>query len=263
MGYMNNAQIEISNWLNSERTYEDGVILYEKYGKNQTLKRLFPRREIVYAQKLAYELGKLIGIGFVEFNSGEVVVSDSESAPVIPDPKRGIFYPPVIDRIKAEMSTLYNERSLLKTQQNNIPDENIAENVAKRKELIQLIAAISGRLDILFQAKKSFLEADILPDEKELFAPLEGNDIPSSTPEELEKRRKNLRSYLSKARNFLDFQSEKKPKDGKLNPLPDCPKREQLGKQIAAWENEIAEIEKKEKDVDQLRSDPGTGQDEL
>lgn len=267
---MNNAQIEISNWLNSERNYSDGVFLYDRYGKNPVLKRLFPGRENCHARKLAYELGKLIGIGFAEFNSGEMIIPEKEEPetnnPVtrvrvhpLHDVAKGIFYPSVIDRIKAEMSSLYNERAMLKTQQNNVPDENTDENTLKRKALIEVIEAISIRLDVLFQAKKAFLETGTLPEEKELFGKPE-SDIAS--PEKLEKRRKNLRSYISKARSMLDFQSEKKPKNGKVNPMPDCPKREQLVKQITAWENEITEIEKKEKDVDQSEPTPETGQDE-
>ena len=64
MGLIKNQQIEITNWLNSDRNYDDGVFLYQKYGKNPVLKRLFPGREKFQAEKLAYELGKLIGLGF-------------------------------------------------------------------------------------------------------------------------------------------------------------------------------------------------------
>lgn len=64
MGLIKNQQIEITNWLNSDRNYDNGVFLYQKYGKNPVLKRLFPGREKFQAEKLAYELGKIIGLGF-------------------------------------------------------------------------------------------------------------------------------------------------------------------------------------------------------
>lgn len=67
MGKINNQVIEIRNWLNSDRNYNDGVFLYNKYGNNDSLKRIFPGREKFQAKKLAYELAKLAGLSFSDF----------------------------------------------------------------------------------------------------------------------------------------------------------------------------------------------------
>ena len=80
-----------------------------------------------------------------------------------------IEYPPLIRRVIHEMSRLYNDRSMLKTQQNVIPDENTPENVEKRKNLVDMIEALSGRIQLLFEAKKAYLERGIIPDENALF----------------------------------------------------------------------------------------------
>ena len=110
----------------------------------------------------------------------------------------------LVRRVIHEMSRLYNDRSMLKVQQNNIPDENTPENIEKRKALVDMIEALSGRIQLLFEAKKAYLEKGIIPDENALFPPEE----PEPSIEELQTRLKNLRSYISKDKNILTYQRE-------------------------------------------------------
>ncbi|MBS5627230.1 MAG: hypothetical protein KHW86_18675 [Porphyromonadaceae bacterium] len=86
MGKINNQVIEIRNWLNSDRNYNDGVFLYNKYGNNDSLKRIFPGREKFQAQKLAYELAKLAGFSFSDFLKDQVI--QEEVTPVSPKKTR-------------------------------------------------------------------------------------------------------------------------------------------------------------------------------
>jgi hypothetical protein len=52
---------EINNWLTGNREYNEGVALFQKYGKNPKLKQFFLTKDNDYAQeKLAYELEKII-----------------------------------------------------------------------------------------------------------------------------------------------------------------------------------------------------------
>lgn len=141
------------------------------------------------------------------------------------------------------MSRLYNDRSMLKTQQNAIPDENTPENVEKRKNLVDMIEALSGRIQLLFEAKKAYLERGIIPDENALF-PLEES---KQSIEELQTRLKNLRSYISKDKNILVYQRETRQE--KPNPMPDSPKKERILKRIEKNEKEVQELEKRIKDA--------------
>ncbi|MCS2341027.1 hypothetical protein NXV89_15015 [Bacteroides uniformis] len=61
--------------------------------------------------------------------------------------------------------------------------------------------------------------------------------------EELRKAKSNAKSKITKARNMLLYSSESKPKDGKENPLPDCPKRVKYEKKVAAQEALVERIE--------------------
>lgn len=255
---MNNAHIEISSWLNSERNYEDGVYLYDRYGRNQQLKRLFPGRKERYADKLAYELGKLIGIGFKTEDAAPVALQNIETIGAVAEntPVPAGSYPAIINRVIAEYSRLYNERSMLKNQQNAVPDENTQENIAKRKKLIDQIDSLSVRMEILYQAKKAYLESGVIPSEDKLFpakAPLI-QSLEELPKDKLMQMRNNLRSQITRIKNQLEYQSSKKAKE--LNPMPECPKRKELEQRITDREKELAEIEEKLRcDVDR------TGQD--
>ncbi len=257
MGKINNQVIEIRNWLNSDRNYNDGVFLYNKYGNNDSLKRIFPGREKFQAKKLAYELAKLAGLSFSDFLKGHVdqeevlPASPEENTPGIKEGvnpagetnRKGIEYPPLVRRVIHEMSRLYNDRSMLKVQQNNIPDENTPENIEKRKALVDMIEALSGRIQLLFEAKKAYLEKGIIPDENALFPPEE----PEPSIEELQTRLKNLRSYISKDKNILTYQRETRQE--KPNPMPDSPKKERILKRIEKNEKEVQEIEERIKNA--------------
>jgi len=45
----------VNSWFNSERDYNAGEALHEKYSRNNALKRIFPGKETRFAFKLAYE----------------------------------------------------------------------------------------------------------------------------------------------------------------------------------------------------------------
>lgn len=344
MGKMNNAQIEITNWLNSERNYADGVYLYEKYGKNPQMKRLFPGHQQRYEKKLAYELGKVIGIGFNE-KPENCTPLDNGVTPSVTSPENkgdnaqdngkenaeraeaasdqagenanraeneadraeeqtnraeneadraeeqaeraeeqankaeeqaeraeefagkletatatigaiakgeaveNAAYPPIINRIIAESSRLYNERGLLKKQQNAVPDENTPENVSRRKTLIGQIDDISVRLEVLYKAKAAYLEGGQIPDESQLFpSGITAESKVETDSAKLLQKRNNLRSQVTRARNMLDYQTQSK--GNTPNPMPKCPKRTELEERIKEKEKEIAELEAKLKDAD-------------
>lgn len=336
MGKMNNAQIEITNWLNSERNYADGVYLYEKYGKNPQMKRLFPGHQQRYEKKLAYELGKVIGIGFNEKpeecsplanpaipavtlqpenedNPQDNGKENAERAEAASDQAEenadraeneadraeeqtnraeneadraeeqankaeeqaeraeefagkletamttigaiakgeaveNAAYPPVINRIIAESSRLYNERGLLKKQQNAVPDENTPENVSRRKTLIGQIDDISVRLEVLYKAKTAYLEGGQMPEETVLFPVAQAGIEEETDPAKLLQKRNNLRSQITRARNMLEYQTQSK--GNTPNPMPKCPKRTELEERIKGKEKEIAKLEAKLKDAD-------------
>lgn len=55
---------EIEQWIANGCNYNQGVNLYQKYGKNKTLMKIFPGKEKSMATKLMYELCKTSGINY-------------------------------------------------------------------------------------------------------------------------------------------------------------------------------------------------------
>jgi hypothetical protein len=54
---------EIQNWFKKGQPYQEGVALYNKYGRNHTLKKKFAKKEnAMFREKLAYKLAELAGI---------------------------------------------------------------------------------------------------------------------------------------------------------------------------------------------------------
>ena len=106
-----------------------------------------------------------------------------------------------------------------------------------------MIEALSGRIQLLFEAKKAYLERGIIPDENALF-PLEES---KQSIEELQTRLKNLRSYISKDKNILVYQRETRQE--KPIPMRDSPKKERILKRIEKNEKEVQELEKRIKDA--------------
>lgn len=265
MGVVKEGFIEISNWLNSEQNYEDGVYLFVRYGRNEQLKRLFPGRPERYAKKLAYELGKVIGIG-VSPDVGETPVA---SGVLSKEPEKkgvwGVNYPPVVMRVIAEMARLYNERAMVKKQVNGI-DGNDNESIKKRLELNGMIEQYSKRLEVLFGAKKAYLKEGVLPDESILWPNEEasaGVGTVGCREDELRKlvnRRNTLRSALTRARNMLEYGTQKK--GNKRSPMPDCDKRRDLEVRIRENESELADLERRIEDAGECGAAPGVEEGE-
>ena len=123
----------------------------------------------------------------------------------------------------------------------------------QRKDIVARIAFLSNRMTLLAAIKRQFEQDRELPTEEqldELYKKTENpekeedeTDISSLSVEELKKAKSNAKSKITKARNMLLYSSESKPKDGKENPLPDCPKRVKYEKKVAVQEALVERIE--------------------
>lgn len=196
MGHLKEGFIDIIGWLKSDRDYNAGVLLYQKFGKNRTLKSLFPGKEKRYANKLAIELAKTAGISIIDFQNNnfgddtkvkkqDLNRADSKTnIPVITSQKLDIIppfkptgnvplvdntpvseYPPMVRKLLHLYNSLYHKRSVLHKQMGDLPQNNEPENVEKRKQISDQLELISAKLDPLYDAKKKYLEEKILPEE--------------------------------------------------------------------------------------------------
>jgi FtsZ-binding cell division protein ZapB len=145
-------------------------------------------------------------------------------------------YPDVVRRVIHEFYALMKERTALKKEADKIEGDGEEINEA-RKTAYEKIEAVSIRMDTLWKAKTLFEKAGTLP-AADLFEPAEtpadkkdeGIDLASMDIEALKTLKKNEASKLTKARNMLEYQSEKKL--DAPNPIPESPKRLKYEKKV-------------------------------
>ena len=166
-------------------------------------------------------------------------------------------YPPVIVKIIYDFRECYNERSRQHRLLAELGETNTQAVCAERKDIVARIGFLSKRMTLLAAIKRQFEQNKELPTEEqldELYKKAktaeekpekedEQTDISSLSVEELKKAKSNAKSKITKARNMLLYSSESKPKDGKENLLPDCPKRVKYEKKVAEQEALVEKIE--------------------
>jgi hypothetical protein len=145
-------------------------------------------------------------------------------------------YPDIIRRVMHEFYARMKERTALKKEADKIEGDGEETNEA-RKTAYENIEAISIRMDILWAAKTLFEKDGTLPP-ADIFEPKktpadkkdESVDLTVMDVEALKTLKKNEASKLTKARNMLEYQSEKKL--DALNPIPESPKRLKYEKKV-------------------------------
>ena len=166
-------------------------------------------------------------------------------------------YPPVIAKIIYDFRDCYNERSRLHRLLAEQGESNIVAVCAQRKDIVTRIVSLSNRMTLLAAIKQQYEQKKELPTDEqldELYKKVdaaeeksekedEQTDISSLSVEELKKAKSNAKSKITKAKNMLLYSSESKPKDGKENPLPDCPKRVKYEKKVAEQEVLVEKID--------------------
>jgi len=183
----------------------------------------------------------------------ELAVSIPSSLEEVDDSKNAETYPPVIQRVILETANLFQKRRALHLQMCQLPENNSTSVILLRADLFASIKSISERLKVLYDARQSFTEKNIIPDERVLF---ESNTVPENNLKnkiqkldaistldaaDLKRMKKNLQTLNSKDQSMLDFQSPNHT--GQKMPLPNGPKRSKLEMRIHERLKLIEEIE--------------------
>jgi len=241
-------RIQLIAWLDSGQDYKNGGGLYDRLGKNQNLKKLFPGKEARYRRKLTYELSKLVGkplqaIPMVE--AGDKVLKPSSLPPIVlPEVQPAIdgTMPKVMARVIREYGKLYTRRSMDHKAIKAIPPDNRPENVASRKKLLDQIAVASLRMDELFLAKSAFEKDGTLPEEGTLFPKKLKETDATMIMDEIRKQLVNTQKSLNKDLRLLAYQSLKKQPHP--NPMPKGPKRAEIEKRVKEKRALILKLQK-------------------
>ncbi len=268
-------------WLNSKRNFEEGVrILLSSGYKPLVCSKLKKWGDRPHSrEKLVYEIRQMIQVWAnprdprfqdVDFEENETTgvektVSEEQAKKLLDENEIEIGkegdenqLPPVIRKVIYEFSQAYKARSVFHREMSGLPEDNNPETVRRRKELVSKIAALSDRMQVLYDIRQEYESNGKLLSEEALNMELSGigkkkdtdEDKPIDTPlpdtvDGLKRMRKNEATKLTRAKNMLLYQSETKPKPLVENPLPECPKRVKLEKKISRLEEFIAKIDYK------------------
>ena len=287
---MEDVKLKVVAWIKSGMDYNDGVNLLIELTNKQSYSAMFIGREPTMKNKLPYEICKASQLAdftnwkvFIQkiknaspsaanqfispqekklaqhysrsFDASKVELSVSipDSPEEIDDSKNAEAYPPVIQRVILETANLFQKRRALHQQMCQLPEINSIAVVLQRSDLFDSIKSISERLKVLYDARQSFIENNLLPDERTLFdsevVPEKNlknknqklDAISTLNAADLKKMKKNLQTLNSKDQSMLDFQSPNHT--GQKMPLPNGPKRSKLETRISERNKLIEEIE--------------------
>ncbi|MGQ1890637.1 hypothetical protein ACT29H_09365 [Thermophagus sp. OGC60D27] len=207
------------------------VDLYLKYGRNKNLARNFARNPKRYSRKIKWELSKMIGISLVEFHGCQTG-------------KDKKILPPIIIKIKGDLSELYKQQAELQKKLVDLGDSNSEESKLKAIEIGKEIDAVAFRYDELAKAKEEFFKKGIIPDEKKLYPSSKSDDpfgLQSMSAADIMRRRGNLVSSITKDQNKLKYQSDTKLE--KENPMPEGEKRRKIEERLKKKNEELKAID--------------------
>jgi hypothetical protein len=199
---------EINAWLNSDKDYDQGLILYERYGISSNLKRIL--RKAGFSKKnhatLIYELGKLARI------SSQKVVSvkpkpiiKPTAIKVTPADQRVVFVPkveysglrentPEVDQLVQHVKDLQKVGSSMQSSMEYLPSDKDRAIAARRiLEIYEEVDSIYDRLRI-YDKTGSLPPADIKPVKEEK------KQVSQMDIQELMQRQSTLRTLISKAK---------------------------------------------------------------
>ena len=148
------------------------------------------------------------------------------------------------------------ELSRIKEELFNLGTENTPDIIAKRKALLDEQAPLVARYNEVYEAKEAFFNGEL--DEQQLLAvinqeqPKDNNQRSKSNAElskmsdlDLAKAIKAAKAAITRCNNQLRFQQDVATKGGKPlpeNPMPDCPKKEEIVKKLADKTQELVTL---------------------
>lgn len=187
----NEAIEKVAEWIEKGCDYTIGCSLFAIYGKNKTLSRIFPGRQQRYEGKLKYELCKAVGLtdAFLKMKAEETQETVSTNPPADGDKAKSgneEDLPEEVKMVIAELSKLTDDMPKLEKRLNTLEGD-------ESKELLDYIESTSQFIDVLTAAKEAFFNDKVIPNLKELFAPVE-----SKNKDELPEEVKMVISELSK-----------------------------------------------------------------
>lgn len=267
----------IKQWVEDpKRSYRVGVALLEKHCTNRCLVRYFQNTtERFGMKKLTYELGKLA----LKVKEPEPVeppqtptvvdtppIGEGGTTQTVDTPPTDEEQPPMdnnkppIPEVAAIAKSIVHdtwvELSRIKEELFNLGTENTPDITARRKALLDEQAPLVARYNEVYEAKEAFFNGEL--DEQQLLAVINqeqpkednkqqaaNNELSKMSDLDLAKAIKAAKAAITRCNNQLRFQQDVATKGGKPlpeNPMPDCPKKEEIVKKLADKTQELVTL---------------------
>lgn len=269
--------ITIKQWVEDpKRSYSVGVALLEKHCTNRCLVRYFQNTtERFGMKKLTYELGKLA----LKVKEPEPV-EPPQTPTVVDTPPAGeggttqaVDTPPTDENqspldndkppipevaaiAKSIVHDTWVELSRIKEELFKLGTENNPDIIARRKALLDEQAPLVARYNEVYEAKEAFFDGEL--DEQQLLAVINqeqpnvdnkqqaaNKELSKMSDLDLAKAIKAAKAAITRCNNQLRFQQDVATKGGKPlpeNPMPDCPKKEEIVKKLADKTQELVTL---------------------
>lgn len=270
------ARKEAIKWLNVDppkRNYSQGVIILQKSGFKPQVAALLTRQgeKTWTREKLMYCMREMLQVYYSpndpRFNDEDVDVLNEQAGEsniqehqvnVEEVEQEGPAYkkwPAPIQRLMRAYAMAFRQREKANRERAALPDTNDEKVIAMRKVYSDIMEEATERLEKFWALRKRYDEQHIDPTEEEVRAIMNGSAPKDEVKEEedpeenlsavdtetLRIRRKSLVTGRTRKENLLKYQTSNKQK--KENPMPDCPKRVKLERQIEKLTERISKYD--------------------
>lgn len=231
---------ELRQWLeNPEKDYNDGVALLTKYAGKHIA-------EPFVGRSARFRMGKLIVA--IEKAAKRIEVKENRVAVAVV--KQDLNTEKLVDEAKSFIASLHTDIAKLTNEIFEVGENNDDESMNKRKELLEVRKPLIEKYNTLYELKEEYyLKKSLTKDEinvisniidglKGIPAQEQVSDILNIGTLALARAVKACKQFIVRLSNQLKYQRNTSAEVP--NPMPDCPKREQLLLQLDAKKKEYA-----------------------
>lgn len=261
----NELRDKAMKWLKSSRDFNVGLLILQEAQFRPGVVGVLVRQGASApsaAERLKYHIRQFIDLwsdkdlaadtdvklGVVE---GKELANDNASVSLIGDKMKEELeagkYPDDVSNIIRDFRAAYVERDKLHRELADMPTDNNAATVEKRKALSDKMEELTDKMDRIYPRYKAYIETGTLESEPAEDTSKRVNiedglkNLESLNKDELQRLRKSIWTKIKRSKNMLNYQQE--TEGDELNEMPNGKKRVKYESKIARLSKEFERIE--------------------
>lgn len=261
------ARKEAMKWLNSQpetRNYAKGLQILQKSGFKPSVAALLARNgeKEWTREKLKYSLRQMLQVYYnpddPRFDDEDVDALNDEHKELVdlPNPEEDTQSktpkPTEVEKLMEHYADYHKQRDIANRERAELPETNDDEVTAKRKELSEKMEGLTAKMEALWALRKRYDEDGTIPTFDEIEKACaetvtvkkeeeKPEDLTALDDATLKRQRSSTKTMLTKKQNMLLYQTQSKQE--KPNPMPDCPKRVVLEKEVEHLQARLTRLE--------------------